>query len=264
MLIEDYSNEICDIDLNYKSYGHANQNQSPIILIHGWANSLNVVEPLAESLSKFFKIYSIDLAGHGMSGVPNHVWDMAAFAKFVDRLLIKENIAKAHFVGHSFGGKTAIKYTDLFPNKVDSLVLIGSSGFRPKPTFKKKIYFLFLKYLRNFIRFKNTKLGQKIYQDWYIPKFASRDYKNAGPMTKSFVKTLNEELYQELRGIDKRALLLWGELDDESPPSVGKKMNELIKNSNFIVLEGKDHYPFLGSGLPLITKYIRDFLQHGR
>ena len=147
---------------------------------------------------------------------------------------------------------------------VNSFVLIGASGLRPTPTFKKRIYFLFLRYLRAFIRFKNTGVGKKIYENWYIPTFASRDYKNAGPMTKTFVKTLNEELKVELSNIDKPALLIWGMKDDESPPEVGKKMNSLIRNSKLIILEGKDHYPFLGNGLPLVSKYIRDFFKGSR
>jgi pimeloyl-ACP methyl ester carboxylesterase len=252
--------EVKDLKINYKSFGESTNEAYPLILLHGWSNSLEVVLPLAENLGKYFKVYALDLPGHGKSEIPQEIWDMKGFACVVKKFLDDNQIPKANFVGHSFGGKTIIKFNYLFPNYINLNVLIGSSGFRPKPKFKKKMYFLFLKYLRNLIRFKNTSLGKKLYENWYIPKFASRDYLNAGSMTRTFVKTLNEELYEELESINSRTLLIWGEKDDESPPQIGEKMNKLIKNSKLIILEGKDHFPFLGSGLPLITKYIRDFL----
>lgn len=253
--------EVQSLSLHTKSFGVPRQDQLPIILLHGWANSIDVISTLAESLSKFFYVIAVDLPGHGRSQVPELVWDMQAFASSLKKTLDENNIYKATFVGHSFGGKTIIKFADLFPEYVEKIVLLGASGLRARPSLKKRIFFLYLKLLRNFIRFKNTKLGRKIYESWYIPRYASRDYKNAGPMTKTFVKTLNEQLSLELSRISKPALLIWGNLDDESPPCVGQQMNELLTNSKLVILEGRDHYPFLGNGLSLVTKYIRDFLR---
>lgn len=253
--------EVCSLKLHFKKYENVHSDKStPLILLHGWANSLEVISPLAEKLQQYKTVYSIDLPGHGKSEVPKQVWDMKCFSDILKRFLDEHSISQAVFVGHSFGGKTIIKFTDAYPEYVSKIVLIGASGIRPKASLRKKIYFTYLRFLRNFLRFKNTGVGQKIYENWYIPRYASRDYKSAGPMTKTFVKTLNEELHAELSRLKKPALLIWGSDDEESPPEVGQKMHQLIAGSTFIIMEGQGHHPFSGSGLPLLTKYIRDFL----
>jgi len=255
-----FADEVRDFKLNFEVFGEQKSGKIPVILIHGWSNSIEAIRPFAQLLSNYFQVIAVDLPGHGGSAVPSNVWDMGAFASVLKNFLYSQNIARADFVGHSFGGKTIIKFCDLFPDYINKIVLIGASGLRPKPSMRKKVFYIYLKFLRNFIRFKNTKLGSKIYKNWYIPKYASRDYKSAGPLTKTFVKTLNEELGSELSRIEKPSLLIWGSEDDESPKEVGMKMSQLIKGSELIIVDGADHFPFLGNGQPLVTKYIRDFL----
>jgi pimeloyl-ACP methyl ester carboxylesterase len=246
--------------LNSESFGQNNADKIPIIVIHGWANSIETVRPLALALSNYSKTYAIDLPGHGLTPVPETVFGIEDFAQALKSYLDANQLKRVHLVGHSVGGKTAIKFAYLYPESVGKLVLIGASGLKPKQTLIKKIRATALRYLRFFIRFKNTELGMKIYRDWYIPRFASRDYLNAGPMTKSFVKIVNQQLKSDLATIKHQTLLIWGELDQESPIEVGKQMNKLIKNSELIALPNQGHYPFIGTSASLVVKYIRDFL----
>lgn len=230
-----------------------------ILVIHGWGTSFKHIEPLSELLSNLGEVHAIDLPGHGDSPAPEEIWGMSEFATYVKNYLDQNGIEKAVLVGHSFGGKTIIKFMSMFPEYASKIVLIGASGIRPVLSIRKRVKFFSLKVLRNFIRFKNTKIGMRIYQDWYIPKFASRDYLNAGPMTKIFVKTINEELHEELKTIKVPALLLWGDMDDESPPSVGETMAKLIPNSRLIILKAQGHFPYIGSGVGLLYRYIKEF-----
>lgn len=246
--------------LNAERFGEGREDQLPVILLHGWANSIETVRPLAQQLSNYSVVHALDLPGHGKSPVPSEVWGMDEIAEAVTGYLDSQSIARAHFIGHSFGGKTAIKLAAVHPERVGKVVLIGASGIRPKPTFKKRMRALYLRLLRYLLRFKNTAWGERIYREWYIPRYASRDYLNAGAMTKIFVKTVNQELHRELGEIVNPALLLWGERDDESPPSVGLEMSQLMKNAQLVVLPNQDHFPFLGTSAPLVIKYIRDFL----
>lgn len=248
------------IQLNYETYGEDNKGLPPIVVIHGWATSLELMRDFSVSLSAYSKVYSIDLPGHGKSDSPDGVWGMKDFAECLKNFLDSKGIKKAIFVGHSFGGKTLIKFSSLYSSYIDKLILICSSGIRPAPSLKKRIRNAFIRYLRNFIRFKNTKIGNKIYQNWYIPKFASRDYLAAGKIRQTFVKTINEDLYDELRAVNSKCLLIWGEEDDETPLIVANTMNELISDSELKIIPKVGHYPFLGSTKHLVTAYIRDFI----
>lgn len=248
------------MELNFEVYGERREGVLPLVVLHGWANSVDVIRPLASALGAYTEVFSIDLPGHGKSPVPDSVYGMEDFANALKSFLVAKELSEVYLLGHSFGGKTIIKFSALYPDYAKKIVLIGASGLRPRPSLKKRVKFLLLKYLRAAIRFKNTRLGKRIYEEWYIPQFASRDYNNAGPMLKTFVKTINEELHEELSLIKVPALLLWGDRDDESPPSVGAEMESLIEDSRLILLPNQDHYPFLGGGAPLVVKYVRDFL----
>jgi pimeloyl-ACP methyl ester carboxylesterase len=248
------------MELNFEQYGNRDSPALVTIVMHGWANSLETIKPFAQQLANYGPVYSIDLPGHGKSPIPEEVWGMREFAEELKRFLDQRGLNKVNLLGHSFGGKTAIKFSAAYPELVNKVVLIGASGLRPKPTLKKRLRAEFLKYLRLFIRFKNTAIGARIYRDWYIPRFASRDYLNAGPMTKTFVKTVNEELHDELAAIKAQALLIWGELDDESTISVAQQMKKLLPAATLITLPNQGHYPFVGSSAPLVVKYVRDFL----
>lgn len=255
------TNSSQSIQLNSKSYLKDEVNsEKQVVVIHGWKTNLHHIEPLSDLLSSYAHVYALDLPGHGLSTVPEEVWGMREFAESLKEFLDSKNLKKVILVGHSFGGKTIIKFSSMYPEYIEKIVLLGASGIRPVPALKKRIRNLFLSFLRKLIRFKNTKLGMKIYERWYIPTFASRDYLNAGPMTNTFVKTVNEELFTELENIKVPTLLIWGENDDESPLSVGKKMHELIKGSKLIALPGQGHFPYIGSGVGLLVRYIRDFI----
>lgn len=246
--------------LNAEQYGQVREGALPTVVLHGWANSLETIKPLSLQLANYTEVHALDLPGHGKSAVPETVWGMREYADAVKGYLDAHGLTRVNLVGHSFGGKTSIVLSALYPEYVERMVLIGASGIRAKPTFKKRVRNFYLKMLRTFIRFRNTAIGARIYRDWYIPRYASRDYLNAGPMTKIFVKTVNEELHAELASISIPTLLLWGEQDDESTPAIGAEMNSLIKGSKFIVLPNQNHFPFLGTSAPLVVKYIRDFL----
>jgi pimeloyl-ACP methyl ester carboxylesterase len=248
------------MELNFERYGDTDSLAIATVVMHGWANSLETVRPFAQQLAHYGPVYSIDLPGHGKSSAPQETYGMREFAEELKHFLDQRGLKRVNLVGHSFGGKTAIKFSALYPEFVNRIVLIGASGLRPKPTFKKSLRSNFLKYLRFFLRFKNTALGARLYRDWYIPRFASRDYLNAGPMTPTFVKTVNEELHHELAAIQAQVLLIWGELDDESPVNVAQQMAALLPGANLIVLPNQGHHPFIGSSAPLVVKYVRDFL----
>jgi pimeloyl-ACP methyl ester carboxylesterase len=73
----------------------------------------------------------MDCRGRGKSAIPDgenrygrHMVDD------VVRLLDHFGLREAHLVGHSLGGRIALKFTALYPNRVKSLVLIGTGGSR--------------------------------------------------------------------------------------------------------------------------------------
>lgn len=73
----------------------------------------------------------------------------------------------------------------------------------------------------------------------------SRDYRNAGKLRGTFVKVVNEDLRQYLPHIKSPVLLVWGELDRETPVSDGRLMKDLIPHAQLNVIQGAGHHCFL-------------------
>ena len=235
---------------------------SPTVLIlHGWGHSIEVTRGLGELLSASFCVHLLDLPGHGKSPIPDSVWSMEDFALAVKRYLDSHSLKNAFFVGHSFGGKTSLKLASIFPEAISKLVLINSSGIKPNRPFKKKARMKYIAFLRSVLKFMDKFIGTETFKNWFVPKFASPDYLNAGPMRAIFVKTVNEDLTQEISNIKLPVLLLWGEIDTETPLEMGRRMNDLIKGSKLIVLPNMDHVPFLGSGMHACAYQIAKFFR---
>ena len=82
----------------------------PIVLLHGYLETLEIWSGFAKDLSKTFRVISIDIPGHGMSDKVSEIHTMDLMADAVETVLINLNIDKAVIVGHSMGGYVAMSY----------------------------------------------------------------------------------------------------------------------------------------------------------
>lgn len=95
-----------------------------IILVHGLAANLafwylNIIP----ALSRNFRVTAFDLRGHGYSDMPPSGYTSAEMAHDVRGLLDHLEIARAHLVGHSFGGAVALHCAALFPERVKTVTV---------------------------------------------------------------------------------------------------------------------------------------------
>ncbi|MBI2756791.1 MAG: alpha/beta fold hydrolase [Chloroflexi bacterium] len=127
-----------DIRLHYNEVGSG----YPVIMLHGagpgatsWSNFRRNVLPF----SARYRALLVDMPQFGKSAKPvieggRQSYTARALRAFMDEL----SIPKAHFVGNSMGGQAAIKLAIDAPERVDRLVVIGStpvshSIFAPMP-----------------------------------------------------------------------------------------------------------------------------------
>lgn len=105
--------------LNYKEYGQG----PPLVILHGLFGMLDNWLTIAKKLANHYTVFLVDQRNHGRSiHQPTHTYeDMAADLKdFLD----SKWIIKAHILGHSMGGKTAMKFAMDYPEYVDHLVVV--------------------------------------------------------------------------------------------------------------------------------------------
>ena len=101
-----------------------------LLLLHGFTGGARTMEPLGRRLADVRQVASVDLPGHGRSGMPADP-QLFGFGETVDalaRLLDKRDHVPADVVGYSMGGRLALGLAVRHPEHVASLSLIGASA----------------------------------------------------------------------------------------------------------------------------------------
>ncbi|MBJ8345042.1 alpha/beta fold hydrolase [Antrihabitans sp. YC2-6] len=99
-----------------------------VLLIHGIGDSSAAWIDLIPHLAEKYTVIAPDLLGHGRSDKPRADYSVAAYANGMHDLLAVLGIDTATIVGHSLGGAVAMQFAYQYPQKVDRLVLVSTSG----------------------------------------------------------------------------------------------------------------------------------------
>ena len=108
------------MQLFHREYG----NDGPaLIILHGLYGASDNWVSIARQLEKDYHIYLIDQRNHGQSPHSN-VHDFESMSKDLLEFLNKQGIDRAHLVGHSMGGKTAMRFALEHPKRINKLVVL--------------------------------------------------------------------------------------------------------------------------------------------
>jgi len=114
--------EIDGAKLHYLTAGHG----TPLILLHGYAETSLMWEPIIPALAERFTVIAPDLPGIGDSAIPADGLDMKSAAIRIHDLAKSLGVQKAEVVGHDIGLMVAYAYAAQFPAEVTKLVLMDA------------------------------------------------------------------------------------------------------------------------------------------
>jgi pimeloyl-ACP methyl ester carboxylesterase/catechol 2,3-dioxygenase-like lactoylglutathione lyase family enzyme len=99
----------------------------PVVLIHGWCGNGEQWAATASALVRSYRVYSVDLVGHGASAAQARTrWTIASYGDDVARLLEREGLRDAVLIGHSMGGPVALEAAVRAPDRVGAVVGVES------------------------------------------------------------------------------------------------------------------------------------------
>ncbi len=232
--------DIDGISVHYEMTGEG----APVLLLHGWGCSTVTMEPLAKFLANGYKAISIDFPGHGQTPEPSIPWSVTEYAELTKKLIEKLGIHPCHVIAHSFGCRVAIYMASQWPQLFSKLLLTGAAGLIKKRTF------------RYYFKVYTYKIGKRLAKISFLDRLLglSERAKNAGSadykalsenMKGTFVRVVNQDLFERLKHIKSETLLVWGENDAETPLEFGRTMEREIKDSALVIFEGCGHFAFL-------------------
>ena len=241
--------------------------QETIIILHGWDSSAKKWQAVKQGIEKQgIRVIVPDLPGFKQETELKKPWNLDDyvewFRKFSEEACPEP--ARKFLLGHSFGGRIAIKFAAKYPERLKGLILVSSAGIKHKPSLinlifssgVKKVKFIFLKIplLKNLFP-----VLRKIFYKYILRK---TDYINAEKMPylkETFKNIIQEDLFPYLSQIKIPTLIIWGEKDKITPVSDAYLMNKKIQNSKLEILKNIGHAPHLKTP-EILAKKITNFI----
>lgn len=226
-----------DLRLHYHEAG--TQDHDTVILLHGggpgasaWSNFHRNIPVFAES----YRIIAVDQPGFGRSDKPTeHPQYFTHSAEAVVGLMDALGIDRAHLVGNSLGGGTAVRLALDYPDRAGRLVLMGPGGlsvnvFAPDPTEGVKNLARFgappgpsKEKLRTFLQgmvYDQSLITEELLEERFAAASTPESLAAMAAMGASFTRPDSYEqgmLWREAHRLRQRVLLIWGREDRVNP-----------------------------------------------
>lgn len=201
-----------------------------VVALHGWGRSGADFSAIVSGLDAV----APHLPGFGGADEPPAVWGTEDYAELVAEAI--RPFGPVVILGHSFGGRVAVRLAARHPELVRALVLTGVPLLRPVSTSRPKLEYRIVRALAKRGILPESALEKQ------RQKYGSRDYKAAsGTMRGVMVRTVNEDYAADLALVRVPVRMVWGENDTEAPMALGRSASEFIDGATFRVVEGGGH-----------------------
>lgn len=235
-----------------------NKQNPPIILIHGLGEiGMKSWFSVIPELEKDYYVIALDLPGFGRSVPAQGRFLPTNYAHVIKAVTQQYNIGKATVIGHSLGGAIALRYTALFENAVDHLILIDAAGLLEKSAFIKHI--ASIEFGENYPSFvqqqikelnkfsdsiieagtKNTWITDFLQNNESAWRFIVKDSSNIN----AALSLVEEDFSQAVNQIDVPVDIIWGQRDNIAPLRTGKVLNKQIRFARLQVIQEAGHVP---------------------
>lgn len=231
--------------------------EQTLLFLHGWRSNKeawsNIIQKLRVT-GDGLQVYAIDLPGFGASPAPKTAWGVEDYANLVAEFISKLDLKNVVVIGHSFGGRVGIKLASSRIDLVKKLILVDAAGFVTSSAKKSTLGFA-AKIVKPIFKPKFMQgLRKKIYK-----QIGAEDYVATPELQKIFVKTVNEDLTENMKRILQPTLIVWGEKDKETPLSFAERMKFEIRNSKLEILPNAGHFSFIDQPEEFV-KILHEFI----
>jgi 4,5:9,10-diseco-3-hydroxy-5,9,17-trioxoandrosta-1(10),2-diene-4-oate hydrolase len=232
-----------------------------LVLLHGggpgasaWSNFGRNIPVFAKS----FRVLAVDQPGFGESDKPEEHDQYFTFAARALRdLLDSLGIEKAHLLGNSLGGGTAVRFALDNPKRAGRLVLMGPGGlslnmFSADPTEGVRKLSAFVKdptreRIEEFLRimvFDQSLVTDELIDERFAAARRPESLRAMAALGKSFTGPGFEQgmLWRDAYRLRQRVLLVWGREDRVNPLDGGLIALKLIPRAQLHVFGGCGHW----------------------
>lgn len=233
---------------------------APVLLVHGWGASIELLAPLAMRLSRLgYRCYVFDLPGFGESDEPPAPFTIFDYAAFCLAYLDQHQLGEINCFGHSLGGRIGLILASDQSDRIRRLVLSNSAGIKTEAPLHSRLRLRVYKSTRRNLERVGAKSASASLREIYSRRFGSDDYLKASPiMRRTLVNVVNQDLLDYAKRVAIPTILIWGDEDEDTPLWMGQRLEKAMPDAALIVHAGAGHYAYLD--FPDKTASIMDAL----
>ena len=221
--------------------------KSPIVFIHG----IGLNNEIWDRQVNFFKSYNTivyDIIGHGKTPLKKSQMSMKDFSNQLLELINELNLKKIHLVGFSLGSLIARDFASSYSDRLETLTIFGTVYKRTED--EKRVVVS---------RYESMKLNKDVSKKRALARWFNEDFIKKNPdiynkiysmlernQHENWLKVYKIFVYHQdddisIKQIKANTLIITGENDIGSTPSMSKNISKIITGSEFKIIKKGKH-----------------------
>lgn len=234
----------------------------PVVLIHGSNASLHTWEDWADQLGENWRVVSIDMPGHGLTGeTSDGDYTIERAAQIVEEVRQYLELGDIHLAGNSRGGRISLTYAVTYPDHLLSLGLLNASGAPWEETEDEDgtpfIYALIdnpsvARALKNFLprslveeALRDAYTDQSVVTEALLDRYMDL-LRHPGNREATLLRNqmpYSTAAFEQAGTITAPVQIMWGEDDNLVPVSAAYQFAEAIAHAESVIYPGVGHVP---------------------
>jgi (E)-2-((N-methylformamido)methylene)succinate hydrolase len=238
-----------------------------VTLIHGVGSHLQSWDGVVTALREEFTLLRYDLRGHGKSGKPPGPYTLDDYIADLAALLDALEVEQTTLVGFSFGGMIAPTFTVRYPKRVRALGIVSAVAGR-SPEQRAAV----VRRADELAQGGATVTVGAAIERWFTPEFRER---NPEIIERQIQRVLGNDpvgyaaayrvfaesdVIDDLHRIACPTLVMTGEHDSGSTPSMARAIHERIAGSRLVILPRYRHSLLIEAPAEIVDE-LRTFLK---
>jgi pimeloyl-ACP methyl ester carboxylesterase len=247
------------LDVDGLRIHYRDQGQGPaLVLLHGSNASLFTWEGWVRELSGGYRVITLDLPGHGLTGPDARArYTFTGMAEVLEAFRARLGLERFHLAGNSMGGAVAWHYALSHPERVERLVLVDAGGYPRKEPAPLVFRLMRAPVLGNLL--------SRVTPRWIIDQNLRAVYADPSKVTEALAEqyhalllregnrdatrerlrmgSVDDGLWRRLGELRMPTLILWGAKDRWILPAYGERFDADIPDSRLVVYPDLGHVP---------------------
>jgi pimeloyl-[acyl-carrier protein] methyl ester esterase len=243
-----------------------------LVLLHGWALHGGMWGPWLDGLARQARLHVLDLPGHGRSGWPAGVRDLAGLARAVFPAVPQG----AAVLGWSLGGMVALELARRHPRHLRALVLVATTpkflagpdwehGLAPAvlDEFSAGLGGDYRRTVQNFLALQ-TRGDEHALETLRLlrSRLAAHGEPDPAALATGLAILRDADLRDSLPRLAVPALVVAGEHDRLTPPGAGRALAASLPAARLRLVERSGHAPFLSHPAEVLGEVVGFLARH--